>query len=404
MLLENPDTKKAKVDSADHQHSNQEKDEEKADKNAEELKTEETKSSDNNTEIDEYSKAKHECPSFRDKVILAPMVRVGTFPMRLLAIKYGADLVFNQELIDHKVTRVVRRTNEKYGSVDFIDKSTDKLIFRTFPDEKVIFQIGSSDAIRCLNACTLIQNDVLGVDLNMGCPKKFSVLGGMGAALLSKPDIVEDIVKTLKRNLRSNLSVTCKIRLLQDEKSTLELCRRLEKLEINALTVHARYIADRPSSVARIKLIKPITECLHIPCVYNGDIYKYSDIERAKQMTGCSSVMIARGAQWNVSVFSRENKLEALDKIIHEYVELSEKYGNVFQNSKYVVVKMVSGRKWLCKTDQVQTAFHKVKNWQDCYNANKILAEALKQRAQTHPEEEPTQSCFYTDPSIFTTL
>lgn len=332
------------------------------------------------------------------------MVRVGTFPMRLLAIKYGADLVFNQELIDHKVTRVVRRTNEKYGSVDFIDKSTDKLIFRTFPDEKVIFQIGSSDAIRCLNACTLIQNDVLGVDLNMGCPKKFSVLGGMGAALLSKPDIVEDIVKTLKRNLRSNLSVTCKIRLLQDEKSTLELCRRLEKLEINALTVHARYIADRPSSVARIKLIKPITECLHIPCVYNGDIYKYSDIERAKQMTGCSSVMIARGAQWNVSVFSRENKLEALDKIIHEYVELSEKYGNVFQNSKYVVVKMVSGRKWLCKTDQVQTAFHKVKNWQDCYNANKILAEALKQRAQTHPEEEPTQSCFYTDPSIFTTL
>lgn len=31
---------------------------------------------------------------FRNKVILAPMVRVGTLPMRLLALDYGADIVY----------------------------------------------------------------------------------------------------------------------------------------------------------------------------------------------------------------------------------------------------------------------------------------------------------------------
>ena len=31
---------------------------------------------------------------YKEKVILAPMVRVGTLPMRLLALKYGADIVY----------------------------------------------------------------------------------------------------------------------------------------------------------------------------------------------------------------------------------------------------------------------------------------------------------------------
>lgn len=36
---------------------------------------------------------------YRSKQILAPMVRVGTLPMRLLALKYGAELVYTEEII-----------------------------------------------------------------------------------------------------------------------------------------------------------------------------------------------------------------------------------------------------------------------------------------------------------------
>ena len=32
--------------------------------------------------------------SYANKCILAPMVRTGTLPMRLLALRYGADIVY----------------------------------------------------------------------------------------------------------------------------------------------------------------------------------------------------------------------------------------------------------------------------------------------------------------------
>lgn len=49
-----------------------------------------------------------------NKIVLAPMVRVGTLPMRLLALEYGADLVYTEELIDWKLLNTRRVENGKY--------------------------------------------------------------------------------------------------------------------------------------------------------------------------------------------------------------------------------------------------------------------------------------------------
>jgi tRNA-dihydrouridine synthase 2 len=53
--------------------------------------------------------------SYVNKKILAPMVRVGTLPMRLLALKYGADLVYSPELISKKIAAetTIRVENSK---------------------------------------------------------------------------------------------------------------------------------------------------------------------------------------------------------------------------------------------------------------------------------------------------
>jgi len=50
---------------------------------------------------------------YDNKLILAPMVRIGTLPMRLLALDYGADIVYTEELIDKKLLRSIRRENGK---------------------------------------------------------------------------------------------------------------------------------------------------------------------------------------------------------------------------------------------------------------------------------------------------
>ncbi|NWW35940.1 DUS2L synthase, partial [Panurus biarmicus] len=150
---------------------------------------------------------------FRGKKILAPMVRVGTLPMRLLALDYGADVVYCEELIDIKMLQCKRVINEVLETVDFVAPN-ERIVFRTCERERehVVFQMGSADAERALAVAKLVESDVAGIDINMGCPKEYSTKAGMGAALLSDPDKIESILTTLVKGICK--PVTCKIRIL----------------------------------------------------------------------------------------------------------------------------------------------------------------------------------------------
>lgn len=50
---------------------------------------------------------------YGNKIILAPMVRVGTLPMRLLALRHGAEIVYSEEIIDWKLLKSYRQVNGK---------------------------------------------------------------------------------------------------------------------------------------------------------------------------------------------------------------------------------------------------------------------------------------------------
>ena len=71
----------------------------------------------------------------------------------------------------------------------------------------------------------LVEKDVAAVDVNMGCPKPFSVHSGMGAALLKTPDKAAAILDALVKALP--IPVTCKIRILPTEEATLDLADKL---------------------------------------------------------------------------------------------------------------------------------------------------------------------------------
>lgn len=66
----------------------------------------------------------------------------------------------------------------------------NRSIFDCHPLEKsrLIFQLGSADPNLAVQAMKVIEGDVGGVGLNCGCPKSFSLQGGMGAALLKDPE------------------------------------------------------------------------------------------------------------------------------------------------------------------------------------------------------------------------
>jgi len=48
--------------------------------------------------------------------------------------------------------------SEHLGSTDFVEKGTESVVFRTCDQEKdrVVFQIGTSDAVRALTAAQLV--------------------------------------------------------------------------------------------------------------------------------------------------------------------------------------------------------------------------------------------------------
>eukprot|EP00045_Choanoeca_perplexa_P014797 m.176393 g.176393 ORF g.176393 m.176393 type:complete len:135 (-) comp16798_c0_seq9:2191-2595(-) len=90
--------------------------------------------------------------SYSNKVMLAPMVRGGTLPTRLLALKYGAQVVYGEELIDFRMLECERVVNPVLDTIDFISKADHSVAFRTCAAEKdaVVFQMGTSDPERAV--------------------------------------------------------------------------------------------------------------------------------------------------------------------------------------------------------------------------------------------------------------
>lgn len=293
---------------------------------------------------------------YNNKLILAPMVRIGTLPMRLLALDYGADIVYTEELIDWKLLRSIRRENDVLGTVDYIDKTDGTIVFRTCPRERdhVVLQIGTSDSARAAEVAHMVKNDVAGIDVNMGCPKKFSMLGGMGASLLCEPQKATDILQKLIETVA--IPITCKIRVLPDLEETLRLCDTLASTDIAAIAVHGRTIEERPQHSNRNHVIKQISARLSIPVIANGgskDIQRHSDILRFKKETGCSSVMLARAAEWNCSVFRKEGPLP-MEDVIKSYLKHAIDCDNSPSNTKYCIQNILRelqesplGRKFL---------------------------------------------------------
>ncbi|XP_056643991.1 tRNA-dihydrouridine(20) synthase [NAD(P)+]-like [Diorhabda sublineata] len=298
--------------------------------------------------------------NYDNKVILAPMVRVGTLPMRLLALRYGADIVYTEELIDWKFLKSVRRENEVLGTIDYLDATNGTVVFRTCAEEKekVVVQLGTSDPQRALKVAKMIENDVAGIDINMGCPKEFSLKGGMGAALMTQRVKAKQILSLLVQNC--SIPVTCKIRVFESIDETLNFVKDLESTGISAIAVHGRTRVERPQHPNRNETLRKISETLRIPVIANGgsrEIENYRDLIKFKEDCGCSSVMVARAAEYNCSIFRKEG-MKLMDDVIVEYLKNCVEYDNPPSNTKYCVQNMLKelqetprGKKFLeCQT------------------------------------------------------
>ncbi|XP_063333615.1 tRNA-dihydrouridine(20) synthase [NAD(P)+]-like isoform X2 [Pelmatolapia mariae] len=337
--------------------------------------------------------------SFSNITALAPMVRVGTLPMRLLALDYGADVVYCEELIDIKMAQCQRVVNDVLETVDFVAPD-DRVMFRTCEREKgkVVFQMGTADPDRALAVARLVEKDVAAVDVNMGCPKEYSTKGGMGAALLSDPDKIEAILRTLVTGV--SIPVTCKIRILPSLEETVSLVRRIERTGVAAVAVHGRFKEERPRHPVHCDYIQAVAQAVSIPVIANGGSLDHvktnADIEEFRKAAGASSVMLARAAMWNASVFRSQGALP-LEKVMEDYLKYAIQYSNNAFNTKYCLCQMLRDKVESPLGKQVQAAqtnaeISEAYGLQEFYRQTQEQLQARRDALQSgsHPERPVT--------------
>lgn len=315
---------------------------------------------------------------------LAPMVRASTTPLRTLALKYGADFVYTEEFVDRSLIESTRIVNEKMGTIDY-NRDTSKysekklrqvtkgdvppLLLRIDPKVergKLVCQIGSGEPELASAAALSIYQDVDAIDINMGCPKKFSVSGGMGSALLSDKKRACAVVRAVCDVMHpKGIPVSAKIRLLSNVESTIDFLSGLIDAGANAVAVHGRQRDDaaiRPADWESLRQVVTIfkQKFSHIPILVNGDFYTRQEFDEFRRSTGAEGVLLARPALYNTSIFRKptEADLQSMNefgynskllldktKVVQDYLHEAIRYNIHYKNIKYVVCEFMSNRR-----------------------------------------------------------
>lgn len=305
-----------------------------------------------------FTKPPGKMVTYANKLSLAPMVRSGELPMRLMALKYGADLVWSPEIIDKKIMVCTRVENKELGTVDFIETGKNNLknslIFRTkrrVEAGKLIFQLGSANPELAVAGASKVIEDVDGIDLNCGCPKPFSTHAGMGAALLSTPDLLVLILEALvqKIGVPHGKPISAKIRLLDasELQPTLDLVDRICQTGISNLTVHCRTREMRNRDVPVRKFVNEIHEVTkkhNVSLVINGAFRCKLEFLQFQRLMDNYEIggMMAEAAESNPTVFS--DRPLPWGQVIPEFIKFCISCDNHSGNSKYILLNQLPGK------------------------------------------------------------
>lgn len=307
---------------------------------------------------------------YRGKIVLAPMVRSGELPSRLLALHYGADLVWGPETVDRSMIGTTQHINPRSGCIEWTRPQTkhahstvqedddvkESIIFRVDPDRessKFIFQIGTNDPERAVAAATLVAPFCAGIDVNAGCPKPFSTDGGMGAALLTTEsgDLLVRILAALVQHvgIPHEIGISVKIRLLSTPEETSTLVHKLCGTGITGLTIHCRTRPMRPRERAIREQLRMIGEICHshgVACLMNGDVVSRDEGHKLATEFGVDGAMIATAAEANSSVFLSEEKggKKGWREVVTQYMRYALEVENKWGNTKFLLSQLMPGR------------------------------------------------------------
>lgn len=224
-------------------------------------------------------------------LVLAPMQGLADPVMRDLLTRIGG--------FDECVTEFVRITHTVHNRPTWL-KYMPELANgnRTPAGVPVTLQILGSDADNmAVNALNAVRYGAECIDLNFGCPAPTVNKHAGGAVLLQQPQLIEHIVRTLRQRLPAHIRLSAKMRLGYADKTPALVCARaIENGGAEMLTVHARTKVEGYTPPAHWDWVARVREAVSIPVTANGDVFSLADYRAIKETSGCSRIMIGRGA------------------------------------------------------------------------------------------------------------
>ncbi|ENO8808554.1 tRNA dihydrouridine(16) synthase DusC [Photobacterium damselae] len=137
-----------------------------------------------------------------------------------------------------------------------------------------------------------------GVDINFGCPAKLVNKSKGGAVLLKEPELIHQIVKSVRQAVDPTKPVTAKIRLGWDDPNhCFEITDAIAQAGADEITVHGRTKEDgyRAEEI-KWDYIHQLQQHSPISIVANGEVWNYQDGQQCIATTGTQSLMVCRGA------------------------------------------------------------------------------------------------------------
>ena len=232
-----------------------------------------------------------------ESLALAPMEGVTDWIVRELFADLGC--------IDYAVTEFIRVSSEIVPPKvlrRMCPELTQPRVSRKF---SVHLQLLGGHAERL--AATAQNGAALGataIDLNFGCPAPTVNLHDGGASLLRDPARIEHIVRTVRRAVDSSVSVSAKVRLgWENPEDIFETVNAVEAGGASWITIHARTKLQGYAPPANWAMIGRARSLTSLPVVANGDIDSLQSVEQCIRESGCTRLMIGRGAIEQPEIF-----------------------------------------------------------------------------------------------------
>ncbi|XP_063975829.1 tRNA-dihydrouridine(20a/20b) synthase [NAD(P)+]-like [Diachasmimorpha longicaudata] len=221
--------------------------------------------------------------------VCAPMVRYSKLAFRHLVRRYNCDVCFTPMILADSFVQS--------------SKARDNEFTTNTRDEPLVVQFAAKTPEDFADAAEMVAPYCDGVDLNCGCPQRWAIKDGYGVDLLSKPQLVKDLVLTVRNRIPTPFTISVKIRLLKELNKTINFCRILEKTGVSFLTVHARTpeMRNQPIDLTSLKTIR---ESVQIPLIANGGVNTLEEAERLYESSKCEGIMVANGLLTNPALFA----------------------------------------------------------------------------------------------------